>query len=104
MDADYDCQTCGACCATFRVAFYWAEADDAPGGHVPVALTQELRPNVRCMRGTNAARPRCQALSGQVGGRVGCGIYALRPTPCRELMPGQPHCIQARRAHGMPVS
>ena len=33
------CQPCGACCAHFRVSFYWAEADDAPGGFVPAALT-----------------------------------------------------------------
>ena len=37
------CMTCGACCAYFRVSFYWAEADDA-GGPVPSALTEPLTP------------------------------------------------------------
>ncbi len=37
------CMTCGACCAYFRVSFYWAEADDA-GGLVPSALTRTADP------------------------------------------------------------
>ncbi|ENO4720751.1 YkgJ family cysteine cluster protein, partial [Escherichia coli] len=37
------CMTCGACCAFFRVSFYWAEADDA-GGNVPVSLTEQISP------------------------------------------------------------
>jgi hypothetical protein len=32
--SDNPCVSCGACCAHFRVSFYWAEADDAPGGIV----------------------------------------------------------------------
>ncbi|MGN2398423.1 YkgJ family cysteine cluster protein, partial [Klebsiella quasipneumoniae] len=44
------CMTCGACCAYFRVSFYWAEADDA-GGLVPAALTEPLTPFLRCMSG-----------------------------------------------------
>ena len=103
MSADLNCQQCGACCAHFRVAFYWGESDEAPGGHVPSALTESLRPNVLCMRGTSSKQPRCQALQGDIGGQVGCGIYAQRPTPCREVMPGDPQCLRARQAHGFPV-
>ncbi|SXC75106.1 putative ferredoxin [Klebsiella quasipneumoniae] len=57
------CMTCGACCAYFRVSFYWAEADDA-GGLVPSALTEPLTPFLRCMSGTNQRQGRCAALSG----------------------------------------
>ena len=32
--------TCGACCAFFRVSFYWAEGDDA-NGTVPASLTEQ---------------------------------------------------------------
>lgn len=103
MSANLDCQQCGACCVTYRVAFYWAEADDAPGGHVPVAFTETLRPNVRCMQGTSATKPRCVALNGDVGRQVGCSIYEQRPTPCREVMPGDPQCLRARQAHGLPI-
>lgn len=58
------CMTCGACCAYFRVSFYWAEADDA-GGLVPAALTEPLTPFLRCMSGTNQRQSRCAALSGR---------------------------------------
>ncbi len=55
--------TCGACCAFFRVSFYWAEADDS-GGNVPASLTEQTSPFHRCMRGTNQKNPRCVALAG----------------------------------------
>lgn len=37
------CMTCGACCACFRVSFYWAEGDDA-SGRVPASLTEPVTP------------------------------------------------------------
>lgn len=37
------CMTCGACCAYFRVSFYWAEGDDA-SGRVPASLTESITP------------------------------------------------------------
>ena len=72
------CMTCGACCAYFRVSFYWAEADDA-GGLVPSALTA-----------------------------VHCTIYENRPSPCREFaMSGEngeenDACNRARARYGLP--
>ncbi len=60
------CMTCGACCAYFRVSFYWAEADDA-GGLVPSALTEPLTlPPALHERHQPAPEPlrvRCQATS-----------------------------------------
>lgn len=79
--------TCGQCCAHFRVSFYWAEADDAPDGWVPHSLTEKLNLHLRCMKGTDIAPRRCIALNGVVGKNVACGIYAQRPTPCREFEP-----------------
>lgn len=96
------CQHCGACCAHFRVTFYWAEADDAPGGTVPVALTHQQSPTTRCMQGTDTYQPHCIALEGEVGCAVSCRIYAVRPSPCREVMPGDAQCLRAREAHGLP--
>ena len=95
------CQSCGACCAAFRVSFYWAEADDAPGGHVPVTLTEELTPHLRCMRGTHSRAPRCVALDGEVGGAVACRIYPQRPSPCREVIPGDERCRRAQELRGL---
>jgi Fe-S-cluster containining protein len=97
------CLSCGACCASFRVSFYWAEADDAPGGTVPAHLTEALTPHLRAMRGTSARAPHCVALNGTVGQRVDCAIYDQRPSPCREVMPGDPYCQRARARHGLPV-
>ncbi|WP_130835133.1 YkgJ family cysteine cluster protein [[Erwinia] mediterraneensis] len=101
------CMSCGACCAHFRVSFYWAEADDA-GGKVPAALTEPLNLFMRNMRGTNASTPRCVALQGEVGGCVSCGIYDQRPTPCRDFMMSGENgvhndaCDRARARYGLP--
>ncbi|ENO0518463.1 YkgJ family cysteine cluster protein [Escherichia albertii] len=78
------CMTCGACCAFFRVSFYWAEGEDA-GGCVPVKLTEQVNPFLRCMAGTNQKSCRCIALKGTPGESVSCSIYANRPSTCREF-------------------
>jgi len=83
--SDNPCLSCGACCAHFRVSFYWAEADDAPGGQVPVQLTERMHAHLRCMKGTNGESPRCIALKGEIGKQVACAIYELRPSACREF-------------------
>lgn len=77
------CLHCGACCACYRVSFYWGEAEPCLGGKVPVELTEDLTDFRRCMRGTNQRRPRCIALKGELGKSVKCAIYTRRPTVCR---------------------
>lgn len=96
-----ECQRCGACCALYRVSFYWAEADDAPGGQVPAGLTQALPPLERCMRGTASQPVRCVALQGEVGREVACGIYDQRPSPCRAVQAGDAQCRKARAHWGL---
>ncbi len=96
----FDCRACGACCAYFRVSFYWAEADVLG---LPAALIEELPPWYACMAGTNSAAPRCQALRGEVGQRVACTLYGQRPSPCREVQAGDAQCAKARRRHGLPA-
>lgn len=106
--AENPCLGCGACCARFRVSFYWSEADDAPGGWVPHGLTVQVSPHLRAMRGTEAGCGRCVALEGEVGARVACRIYARRPSPCRQFGrhgeggDANPRCNAARAAHGLP--
>ncbi|EAC1404637.1 hypothetical protein APX81_22705 [Escherichia coli] len=99
------CMTCGACCAFFRVSFYWAEADDADGT-VPANLTEQISPHHRCMSGTNQKNPRCVALEGTPGQAVFCSIYDHRPSTCREfttaLADGNEACSKARVHHGLP--
>lgn len=101
------CLTCGACCAAFRVSFYWREADDAAPGGVPLALCEDLNPFYRVMRGTRCSPVRCAALQGQVGLAVRCAIYERRASVCRDFTVswgnGKPnaHCDAARRAYGL---
>jgi hypothetical protein len=96
----HPCRTCGACCATYRVSFYWAEP-------VPEALTQRITPTMVAMRGTCGPGPRCVALDGELGQATTCTIYDARPSPCREfsasLEGGEPNqrCDAARARHGL---
>ena len=94
-----DCHGCGACCASFRVSFYWAEASVRA---IPDDLIRQLSPWYACLAGTNSPAPRCRALQGEVGGRVRCTIYAHRPSPCREVQVGDDKCSRARQRHGLP--
>lgn len=96
------CQFCGACCATFRVSFYWAQTTAHPDGTVPEALTEPISPHRVAMRGTTCRPVRCVALQGEVGQAVACGIYAQRASPCREFTEGDERCAQARHHHGLP--
>ncbi len=112
--ASNPCLRCGACCAHFRVSFYWTEADPSRGGTVPPDLAEDLTPVLSCMKGTNQAHPRCAALIGEIGRGVRCAIYEGRPSPCREFgveWTGEglrftaedlARCTQARAAWGLP--
>ncbi len=101
------CMTCGACCAYFRVSFYWAEGDDA-SGRVPASLTEPVTPFLRCMAGTNQKQPHCKALIGTPGENVSCAIYENRPSTCREFsISGEggevnEACNRARARYGLP--
>ena len=103
----HPCLSCGACCATYRVAFHWSEAEPALGGNVPAALTEPLRAHERAMRGTSQASPRCIALDAEIGVRAGCTIYPSRPSVCRDVEAAwehgrpSPQCERARIAHGL---
>lgn len=108
-DAIHPCLQCGACCAAFRVAFHWSETDAHPSGSTPSALTEPLDRHRVVMRGTYGGAVRCAQLLGRIGIDARCGIYAQRPSPCRDLQPagarGQPspQCDRARAAHGLPA-
>lgn len=97
-EAANPCVHCGACCACFRVSFYWSEAETRG---LPEHLLEQLNPWLACMVGTNAAQPRCAALSGEPGGPVRCSVYELRPSPCREVELGDAQCRKARRHYGL---
>lgn len=108
MSEQSPCLNCGACCATFRVSFYWGETDASPEGVIPSALTEQVSPHYSCMQGTNQPSPRCVALMGSIGEGVRCSIYEKRSSTCREFgyhgEAGQasPACQRARALHGLP--
>ena len=94
-----ECQRCGACCAQYRVSFYWAEAWSRG---LPDSMVEKVNAQMVCMAGTNRADPRCIALQGTVGANVRCSVYALRPEPCRQVEPGDERCAEARGHKGLP--
>ncbi|MCL1635876.1 YkgJ family cysteine cluster protein [Luteimonas sp. SX5] len=103
----HPCQSCGACCAAFRVSFHWLGLASA-GGAIPDALAEPVDKHRMAMKGTDARNPHCVALQGAVGTQVSCSIYGTRPDPCRDLLPawenGQasPQCDRARQRYGLP--
>ncbi|MBL1257301.1 YkgJ family cysteine cluster protein [Methylocystis sp. Sn-Cys] len=98
MEQTNPCTACGACCANFRVSFYWAEA---PERGLPEALYAPLNATMAHMIGTNCRHPRCAALSGEIGRETRCAVYDARPSPCRSVEPGDDKCRQARAAYGL---
>jgi Fe-S-cluster containining protein len=102
------CLACGACCAAFRVSFYWSESDAAAVDSVPPDMTCQVAPLLCAMKGTDQPHPRCIALEGVVGATVLCRIYERRPSACREFAwSGQEGrasllCDRAREIWGMP--
>ena len=103
----HPCLSCGACCAAFRVAFHWSEADAGHGGSVPPEAVVPWDAHRVALRGTDRRDPHCQQLQGTVGSAVTCRIYAGRPSPCRELHAawedGSPseQCDRARIRYGL---
>lgn len=79
------CIQCGACCAFFRVSFFWEEANPENSASVPYELTESIDGLFQCMKGTNQPSPRCIELQGQIGEKVSCAIYERRSSVCREF-------------------
>lgn len=104
----HPCLECGACCAFFRVAFHWREAEKGSSFEVPTELTEDLDHDTRCMKGTSKKhKPQCSSLRGKIGELAWCSIYENRPTPCRAFTASyengyeNPRCDEARKKHGL---
>lgn len=106
---EHPCIQCGACCASFRVAFYWREGEVSEHDKaVPKDLWEDLTPEKRCMKGTlSKHKPRCVALRGKIGERAMCSIYENRSSTCRRFKASyedgyhNPRCDEARAKHGL---
>jgi len=105
----HPCQTCGACCASYRVQFYWREAQKADSDHpVPPNYWLDADDRVRILKGTeDKHHPKCVALKGRIGEFVTCEIYPNRPSPCRNFQASyetgvyNSRCDEARAKHGL---
>lgn len=98
---NFDCQSCGACCAYFRVSFYWSETDAHPEGAVPQSMTKAISLHQVAMLGTTQKPERCVALAGELGQAVRCTIYEKRSSTCQAFAMGTEACLQARKSHGL---
>jgi Fe-S-cluster containining protein len=90
------CQSCGACCAYSRDWPRFTTEDDAALDRIPARFVNTAQSGMRC------EGERCAALSGRIGERTACTVYALRPEVCRACQPGDPECAIARRSFGLP--
>jgi hypothetical protein len=89
------CQFCGACCATSREWPRFSLETEAELDLIPEVLINDEFSGMRC------EGDRCLALSGKVGERTACSIYAFRPLVCRACQPGDEECQLARAKHGL---
>lgn len=101
----HPCQSCGACCALYRVSFPWTETLKA-SYHVPEEAVVAISRQMVAMRGTESEPMRCAQLQGELGRDVVCAIYERRPSTCRKFEASyengthSPRCDQARAAFG----
>ena len=105
----FDCRTCGACCCN-------TDENRAEGflDYVEVPRRSALARHPRLLRKLTVlndrgerhmklrgSNQRCVALEGQLGVRVTCAIYELRPAGCRRVEPGSRECRRDRRERGI---
>lgn len=91
----FDCQACGACCAYSADWPRFSLESDEELALIPEKMVADNLNGMRFEAG------RCTALKGELGKHVGCTIYAVRPLVCRDCMPGDPECLEARFALGI---
>ncbi|MGZ3423436.1 MAG: YkgJ family cysteine cluster protein [Polyangiales bacterium] len=85
-----DCRTCGACCHGDDT---WVHVGLADEPRVPALGNLVILANGR--RSLRMVSGRCAALT-ERDGLFTCSVYEDRPSPCREVMPGDRWCLAAR--------
>ena len=91
-----DCVSCGACCAYSQTWPAFIGAGDGEG--IPEEFVDFENERMLCFGA------RCSALTGTIGIRVACSVYADRPLVCREFEAGSDDCIMVRRSFDLPVA
>lgn len=105
----YDCQSCGACCCNTD-----ENREEKYVDYVQVTARAPLSRNTALLRKLTVLNQkgerhmrmvgreqRCIALSGELGERVSCTIYELRPAACHRVKPGSKECRRDRRERGL---
>ena len=93
VSANFDCQKCGACCASrWLVDVEWQDDE------VPLHMIKDDRLFGTVMR---ERKGQCIALKGKIGCSVKCSIYTKRPRVCQAFLPGSHDCLLARRLAGV---
>jgi uncharacterized protein len=95
LDQESPCQSCGACCAYSANWPRFSTEDDEALARIPEQFVNAKLSGMRC------EGERCSALSGEIGNKTACMVYAVRPEVCRTCMPGDPECTMARQRFGM---
>lgn len=112
MTLEFDCQSCGACCAAGRhdgpqdyyVRLTPEDFDrlGARGKRLTVVYDNRCGETLRAMRfNKKGGRRTCIALEGEIGVRVSCAIYSDRPRVCKNFEPGDQLCLIAREEAGL---
>jgi len=94
IPADFDCQTCGACCSYSSSWPRFSTEPDADLDRLPARFVAVDQSGMRCHDN------RCSALDGTVGSGTSCLVYEIRPQVCRDCLPGDAECLEARAAYG----
>lgn len=92
-----DCVDCGRCCYHGPKTVSLLEADEERMGPRLLPLYTEVEPKPPHFRFIKNAGEHCGALDVSVTGKYPCAIYEVRPQGCREVEPGSPCCLEARR-------
>jgi Fe-S-cluster containining protein len=107
---EYDCLACGACCFSpwtgdGYVAVDEAEATQLSRLALPVIHQVQGDGQTIAKLGTriDSTGRACVAFRGSVGRACACGIYDLRPQPCRQFEMGSIACRQARQRFALPI-
>ncbi len=92
-----DCVSCGRCCHHGPRTVTLLEADEARLGEAlleRLTVLYDRPPYFRFVKNDGHA---CGALDRSRPDHYPCSIYEVRPDGCREVEPGSPTCLEARR-------
>ncbi|HEX2972975.1 MAG TPA: YkgJ family cysteine cluster protein [Tepidisphaeraceae bacterium] len=108
----YDCQTCGACCASpWRDRRTGTQSDPETQVQIVPSPYFDDYPVEPAMRSPDEVETYvtaeglrvCTALAGCIGVRCECTIYERRPKACQSVEIGGALCREARQHFGLPV-